>query len=212
MSPGDQRPTSSSKGMQVIPLPAPMREGRMSVEQAMAHRRSRREYRATPLSLATISQLLWAAQGVTDPRGRRTAPSAGALYPLEVYLLAGEVEGLPPGVYHYDPRAHALSTTLPGDQRSELARAALDQMWLADAPVVLVFTAVYARTIAKYGRRGRQYVHMDAGCAAQNVYLQAEALGLGTVFVGAFHDARVQAVLALSEQETPLVIMPVGRT
>ena len=197
--------------MKEIALPAPALRGKISVEQALAGRRSVREYREEPLSLEEVSQLLWAAQGVNGPRGRRTAPSAGALYPLEVYLLAGLVEGLPAGVYRYDPEGHTLAPVLQGDRRAELGRAALDQMWLGSAPAVVVITAVFARTTSKYGRRGIQYVHMDVGCAAQNVYLQVEALGLGTVFVGAFYEARVRRALGIPDHEIPLAIMPVGR-
>lgn len=188
-------------------------EGSLPVEAALSRRRSVRDYRADPLALAEAGQLLWAAQGITGPDGRkRTAPSAGALYPLEVYLVAGRVEGLPAGIYRYQPDRHALLRVAQGDIRQVLSEAALDQECVRDAPAALVFAAVYGRTTGKYGDRGVRYVHMEVGHAAQNVYLQAESLGLGTVMVGAFHDDRVQAVLHMAADEEPLAIMPAGRS
>jgi SagB-type dehydrogenase family enzyme len=196
---------------EAIPLPPPRTDGPVSVEAALASRRSVRAYRLEPLSLAEVAQLLWAAQGITDPRGYRAAPSAGALYPLELYLVCGRVDGLEPGIYRYDPEAHTLGMVAPGDARDDLARAALDQSPVRDAAIDLVFTTVYERTTGKYGDRGHRYVHMEAGHAAQNVYLQSTAMDLGTVAVGAFEDAAVQRLLRLPEDETPLYIMPVGR-
>ncbi len=193
----------------MITLPKAALEGQVSVEAALQSRLSMRNYGPEPLSLAELSQLLWAAQGITRSGGRRTAPSAGALYPLEIYVVAAEVGGLEPGVYHYHPHAHGLEAVRDGDQRQQLAAAALGQGSIARAPVNLVLTAVYERTAAKYGRRARRYVHMEIGHAGQNIYLQATALGLGTVMVGAFDDAGVQRLLGLDEE--PLAIMPVGR-
>jgi SagB-type dehydrogenase family enzyme len=194
-----------------VALPEPRQEGKVSVEQALARRRSIREYASEPLPLAAVSQLLWAAQGVTDPGGLRTAPSAGALHPLEVYLVAGAVAGLEPGIYRYDPERHRLLFHAPGDPREDLAEAALAQDWVARAPAQLVLAAVPARTARKYGRRAPRYVHMEVGHAAQNVYLQAVALDLGTVVVGAFHDERLKRVLALPKEVEPLALMPLGR-
>uniref|UniRef100_A0A7V3YFT6 SagB/ThcOx family dehydrogenase n=1 Tax=Candidatus Caldatribacterium californiense TaxID=1454726 RepID=A0A7V3YFT6_9BACT len=195
-----------------IVLPSPRLDSDTSVEEALLQRRSHRSFARSPLTLPEIAQLLWVAQGVTDrAQGFRTAPSAGALYPLEVYIVTGEVEGLLPGVYRYLPGEHALSRVLEGDRREELYGVALFQRWIREAPVVLVFTAVYERTTRKYGERGIRYVHMEAGHAAQNVYLQAEALGLGTVVVGAFQDEGVKKVLNLPLSEHPLYLMPVGR-
>lgn len=195
-----------------IPLPPPRDTGPVSVEEALAKRRSCRSFAPLPLSLEEVAQLLWAAQGITDhSSGFRTAPSAGALYPLEVYLVVGNVTGLAPGVYRYLPERHALSRTLSDDRREALFRAALFQRWVQEAPAVLVFAAVYERTTRKYGERGIRYVHMEVGHAAQNVYLQAEALGLGTVAVGAFEDRSVQNALQLPEKEHPLYLMPVGK-
>jgi SagB-type dehydrogenase family enzyme len=196
---------------ETVGLPLPDREGDLSVEEALAARRSVRSYTGDALELEHLSQLLWAAQGVTDTRGYRTSPSAGALYPLEIYAVIGEVVGMTPGVYRYLPGQHQLRRTLDGDQRAELALAALGQSCVRTAPVVLVMTGVYSRASAKYGYRGNQYVHMEVGHAGQNVYLQAVALDLGTVAVGAFQDDEVQSVLRLPDGETPLYLMPVGR-
>lgn len=195
----------------VIALPDPRYNSSTSVEEALLDRRSIRDYRDDPLSLEEVSQLLWAAQGITNRRGFRTAPSAGALYPLELYLVAGNVTGVAPGVYRYSPRDHALSQIGDGDAREALASASLAQTCVRDAAIDLVFAAVFDRTTGKYGYRGHQYVHMEVGHAAQNVYLQAVALGLGTVVVGAFDDDEVRAVLRLPEGEHPLYVMPVGK-
>lgn len=192
-------------------LPQPRRAGRVAVEEALQRRRSVREFAEGPLSLQEVSQLLWSAQGTTDPRGLRSAPSAGALYPLEVYLVTGEVLGLRRGVYRYEPGRHGLVLLRKGDQRGELCRAALGQPWVEKGAAILVITAVYDRTTRKYGKRGRRYVHMEAGAVAQSVYLQATALGLGTVAVGAFHDDRVRQALGLPPERQPLLLMPVGR-
>lgn len=194
-----------------IQLPPPQTEGGVSVEEALRQRRSVRSYSDAPLTLAEAGQLLWAAQGITGAQGFRTAPSAGALYPLEVYLLAEHVQGLGPGAYRYRPESHDLLPIADGRKGSQLQAAALGQAAVGDAPAVLVLTAVYARTMGKYGERGIRYVHMEAGHAAQNIYLQAEALGLGTVTIGAFHDDQVKDVLGLPDNEEPLYLMPVGK-
>ena len=199
---------TSSAG--IIPLPGPVTTGEASLESLLQQRRSVREYRDAALDLPTIGQLLWAAQGITDPRGLRTAPSAGALYPLELYVVAGNVEGLAPGVYHYQPDRHQLQQTLPGDQRDLLARAAHGQSWVRTAAAVIVITAVYERTTGKYADRGIRYVHMEVGHAAQNLFLQAEALDLATVVVGAFEDDSVAALLWLPGDAQPLMLLPVA--
>ncbi|HHS12377.1 MAG TPA: SagB/ThcOx family dehydrogenase [bacterium] len=194
-----------------ITLPSPSHSSRISVEAALQQRRSLREYSSVPVTLAELSQLLWAAQGITSRHGYRAAPSAGALFPLEVYLVAGHVIDLPAGVYRYRPHAHTLAPVAKGDLRSKLSSAALGQSSIRDGAAVLVLTAVYERTTAKYGSRGVQYVHMEVGHAAQNVYLQAVSLELGTVFIGAFYDDRVKDLLKLPDSENPLGIMPLGR-
>jgi SagB-type dehydrogenase family enzyme len=188
------------------------REGAVAVQSALAERRSIRSYTREPLALAEVSDLLWAAQGISELReGHRTAPSAGALYPLEVHLVAGNVDGLEAGIYTYAPREHAITCRILGDLRVSLRTAAWDQHWVGTAPVVMALAAVYSRTTAKYGERGIRYVHIEAGHAAQNVALQATALGLGSAVVGAFQDAAVASVLGLEAAESPLLLLPVGR-
>jgi SagB-type dehydrogenase family enzyme len=185
----------------------------MTLEEAILKRRSRRDFRDSPLTLWEISQVLWAAQGITDKTGLRAAPSAGALYPLDLYLVVGRegVEGLGEGVYHYLPQSHSLEPTLEGDVRQTLARLSLGQMSIAEAPLSLLITAEYERTTEKYGDRGVRYVHMEAGHVGQNVYLQAEALGLGTVTIGAFQDEEISKALNLPRSYRPLYVMPIGR-
>lgn len=193
-----------------LPLPAAVTTGTVSVEEALAGRRSAREYSAEPPDISRIARLVWAAQGVTGTQGFRTAPSAGALYPLEIYVAAGNVTGLPAGLYHYLPDTHALEKTGDRDIREDLCRNSLDQKPVRDAPAVIIIAADYNRTTAKYGTRGIRYVHMEAGHAAQNICLQAYALGIGTVPVGAFDDGGVRSVLGLPPEQVPLYLMPVG--
>ena len=194
-----------------INLPRADSVGEMSVEEALKKRRSVREYRRGGLPLDDVAQLLWAGQGITQQELLRTAPSAGALYPLEIYLVAGQVDDLQPGVYHYRPRRHQLIQVADGDKRRALATAALDQEWVRRAPAVIVITGIYDRSAVKYGQRAPRYTHIEVGNVAQNVYLQATARGLGTVFVGAFHAAEVQEALELPDDHEPLGLMPVGR-
>ena len=194
-----------------VALPEPSVTGSNSLEQLLAQRRSIRDYQTATLKLAEIGQLLWAAQGITHLQGLRTAPSAGALYPLELYVVTGRIEGLAQGVYHYDPGHHQLTKTVDGDLRDALARAALSQGWIKPAPAIIVFTADYERTTRKYGKRGIHYVHIEVGHAAQNLFLQSESLGLATVVVGAFNDDEVARVLRLPADIQPLLLMPVGR-
>jgi SagB-type dehydrogenase family enzyme len=196
-----------------IALPEPEKTGIMSVEEAISKRRSIREYSKQPLTLHELSQLLWSAQGVTDRINKlRAAPSAGATYPIDVYVVVGEdgVVGLRSGVYRYVPSGHEIYLLFEGDVRNELSSASLGQTWIAQAPVDLVITAVYERMTSRYGDRGIRYVHMKAGHVAENIYLEATALNLGTVAVGAFNDEKVQKVLRLPEENEPLYVMPVG--
>lgn len=194
-----------------VELPQPTVSGAMPVEESLQSRRSVREFGEGALRLEDVSQLLWAAQGTTDPRGYRTAPSAGALYPLELYVLVGDVDNLTSGLYRYRTGDHHLLRARTEDLREALSAAALFQRWIAEAPAVIVFTAVYDRTAAKYGERAPRYVYMEVGHAAQNIYLQATARGLGTTFVGAFDDRRVSEVLELPADHAPLGLMPIGR-
>jgi len=204
---GPYRPVESIEGdkMEKISLPGPEARGSMSVEEAIKSRRSERRLSSKKLSLEQIGQLCWAAQGITDKaRGFRSAPSAGALYPLELYLVTEKA------VYHYLPGKHALEAVLEQDVRKKLVKAALNQDWFEHAPLIFVITGVYKRTMAKYGNRGRQYVHMEVGYVAQNIHLQAVALGLGSTSVGAFYDDKVEEVIRARPGETALLLIPAG--
>jgi SagB-type dehydrogenase family enzyme len=198
----------SSEG-KVMKLPEPKLKSPVSLEQALRQRRSVRDYGKDSLSVEQISQLLWAAQGITADWEGRTAPSAGALYPLEIYLVAGAVKGLEPGLYHYHPQSHTISRKKAGDLRKKVTQASLYQDEISRAPATFIIAAVYERTTGKYGERGIRYVHMEVGSAGENIYLQAESLDLGTVFIGAFEDEQVKGVLGIDEE--PLGIMPVGK-
>ncbi len=195
-----------------ITLTAPAHDSDTSIEQALWGRRSVRSFSGEAITLEQLSQLLWAGQGITDPSGKRTAPSAGALYPLKLYVIIGNVTGVTAGVYLYDPATHTCKKIIDGDQRQALAQAALGQTSVKQAPIDIVITAVYEITTSKYGDRGVRFVHLEAGHAAENMCLQAVGLKLGAVTVGAFDDASVQRVLGLSSDETPLYILPVGNT
>lgn len=194
-----------------IRLPELMDRDGLPVTEAIRKRRSVRKFGSRALSLSEVSQLLWAAQGITDPRGFRTAPSAGALYPLEIYLVAGNVTDLVPGIYKYRPQRQILSTILEGNRMSQLTTAAYHQDCVGGASAALVICAVYERLASKYGDRAVRYAHIEVGHAAQNVYLQATSLKLGTVIVGAFDDDAVRQVVNGASDERPLAIMPVGQ-
>lgn len=194
-----------------VKLPSPGLSGAMALEQALLLRRSMRTYSRDALTVDELTQLLWAAQGVTHPRGYRTAPSAGALYPLELYAAVGHVVGLPTGFYRYRCIEHALELKCERDLRPELYRAALSQRPVERAPVIFLLTAVYGRMTAKYGGRGVRYTDMEAGHAAQNLSLQAAALELKTVVIGAFDDPAVKQAAALPAEEEPLYLLPAGR-
>ena len=196
--------------MSLITLPQTESSRSEPLEQLLARRRCVREYADRPVTLANAACLLWAAQGISTADGLRTSPSAGALYPMDIYLAAGAVTELVPGIYRYLPREGAIEGAAEDDQRAALAAAALGQTWLADAALILIITAHYERTTWEYGRRGIQYVHMEAGHATQNVLLMAVTLNLGAAVVGAFDDGRVASVTGLSGKETPLYLVPVS--
>jgi len=206
----DNRDAPASLSGRNIRLPAPRRDGEISLERALASRRSVRRYAERSLRLGEMSQLLWAVQGKTDDRGLRTAPSAGALYPLEVFLAAARVSGLKAGIYRYLPDEHALSKVSEGNRGEDLRRAALNQRPVAEAAAVVVIAAVYERTADRYGDRGSRFVHMEAGHAAQNLLLQAEVLGLGAVPVGSFNDKSIKDIIGGRPDELPLYLIPVG--
>ena len=183
------------------------------MEKAIKGRKTVRDFREKRLSLDDISQLVYAGQGITDSsENKRAAASAGALYPLDHYILIGEngVEEMEGGVYRYLPREHSLLPIARGDRRREIALTSLSQMWMARASVFFIITAEYRRITGKYGERGIRYALMEAGHVGQNLFLQAEALGLGAGIVGAFHDSEVSNKASLPSKHEPLLIMPVG--
>jgi SagB-type dehydrogenase family enzyme len=195
-----------------IKLPPPKVKGQTSLEEAIAKRSSVREYSAEALSIAHLSQLLWAAQGITHGDRFRAAPSAGSTYPLELFVVAGRVEGLAAGMYRYDVPNHSLYLHMEGDQRQKLIEASsFKQGFIAQAPVDIIICGVYRRTTDLYGQWGVRYVHMDTGHAAENIALQAVALGLDTVMVGAFDDDELSTVMNLPEELAPMYIIPVGK-
>ena len=194
-----------------IALPEPDLTGQKTLERALASRRSIRNFAHSAMTISEIGQLLWAAQGISDPSGYRTSPSAGALYPLELYAIVGASENLVAGIYHYRPRQHGLVPVAEGDFRTTFAEAALMQQWTAQAGLILIVAAAFARTTMKYGERGRRYVAIEAGHAVQNVYLQAEALDLGATEVGAFRDDAVAQLVGLPSDQEPVTSVVVGK-
>ncbi|MBN1902201.1 SagB/ThcOx family dehydrogenase [Candidatus Sumerlaeota bacterium] len=195
------------KETKTIELPEPKTKGALSLEECIQKRRSRRNFISDPLSLEQISQLLWSMQGITEPeRGFRAAPSAGALYPLEIYVLKSD------GVFHYTPEGHILESLGKEDLRKNLGSAALGQTFIAHAPVNFVICAVLDRVTSRYRERGIMYAHIEVGHAAQNLHLQAVALGLDSVPVGAFREEAVSETLSLPVDHKPLYIIPVGRS
>lgn len=200
-----EKKMNSLRNKDIIQLPAPALKGKISLEETIKNRQSVRDFSAVPLTLKELSQLFWALQGATHDWGARTAPSAGALFPLEVYVVLQE------GVFQYSSGNHSLVRNAGRDIRSQLAYAALGQNSVQKAPAVFVITAVYERTVKKYGNRAERYVKIEAGHAAQNLLLQSTALGLGAVPIGAFHDEKVKQVMNLPVNQEPLYLIPVGR-
>jgi len=208
-----------------IKLPAPCYDGKVSLEKALSKRRSIRKYSEDSLSISELSQILWAAQGLSKKienppsirrgeqwvGGLRTAPSAGALYPIELYIAVGKVKGLSQGLYKYNFQQHAIIKVQEGDKRVDISNAALKQSCIRRGAVSIIIFGVYKRTAIKYGKRAERYVQIEAGAVCQNIYLQSCALDLGTVFVGAFKDDSLRSTLNVSEDEYPLGIMPIGK-
>ena len=198
-------------------LPSYTTDGEMSIEKALANRRSHRDFQDKAISAEQLSQILWAAYGITLPipdapnlrGGLRTTPSAGALFPLEIYVVIGNVEGIKPGIFRYISEEHKLIRIACGDVRNELSEAALGQRMVREAPVSVFYSAVFSRTTEIYGERGIKYTYIELGHSAQNIYLQVEALGLGTVAIGAFDDS-IRQILNLPDNEEPLYLMPIG--
>lgn len=200
------------EGFDVIQLMSPVFSSNTSIEEALLHRRSIRNYRDEPLKLQEISQILWAAQGITDKTyGFRTAPSAGALYPVEIYLVSGNVEDVPAGIYKYKPHDHAIKKLIGGDKRNDISNAALRQNAITNSSAIIIISAAYERTAVKYGDRTERYVHIEVGHVGQNIYLQSFSLGIGSVMIGAFKDSALKKVLQIPDKEHPLAIMPLGK-
>ena len=193
-----------------ISLPKPDVSHGISLNSALNLRRSQRKFSAKPISLTQLSQLLWSAQGVTHFFGFRTAPSAGALYPLEIFVVVSNVDQLSQGIYHYKPDSHELELIIKGDHSKQFSQAANRQSSIKKATATLIITAVIKRTEQKYGQRAKRYVHIEAGSAAQNIYLQAASLQLGTVYIGSFKDKKVLQLMQLPMDHKPLGLMPVG--
>lgn len=195
----------------IIKLPKPRKIGQSSLEELLLKRRSRRRYRNTTMGFDQLSQLLWAGQGINNSReGLRTAPSAGALYPLELYCITGGIDKLDAGIYKHQVKGHGLKTVASGDFRKQLADIALEQEWLQQANVIIIFSAVKWRTQRKYGRDSQRYILIEVGHIAQNILLQAESLGLSAAVIGAFYPAQIRRLLKLPKSETPLYILSVG--
>jgi len=199
-------------------LPSPETDGNISIEKTLANRRSHRNFQDKAISADQLSQILWAAYGITTPipehpnlrGGLRTAPSAGARYPLEIYAIIGNVEGIESGVYRYISEGHKIIRTIGKDVRNELYKAALEQGMVRETPALVFYSAIFNRTIGQYEERGRSYVYIELGHSAQNIHLQAEALRLGTCAIGAFTDGMVRQVLKLPANEEPLYLIPIG--
>lgn len=191
-------------------LPTPIFSSNTSIEEALKKRRSVRIFKNIPLTLQEVGQLLWAAQGITSENEFRTAPSAGALYPLEIYLIVGKVDKLSPGIYHYIPAKHMLQKLREGDLRIQLAETAMNQEAVKSGAADIVITAVFSRTTKKYGDKGNRFVLMESGHAAQNIYLETVSLNLGTVSIGAFDENQIKNILDLQEED-PLYILPIGK-
>ncbi len=194
-------------------LPAPKLDGNVSLETTIKQRRTVRSFANEPLTVTQLSQILWAAQGITEDRGtKRAAPSGGALYPIDIYAVVGKigVRDLAQGVYHYDPPRHSLERIVDTDQKEAVAVASLRQMWMTTAPVILVITVEYDRITIKYGERGKRYAVIEVGHIGQNIFLQCQALGLSAGIVGAFYDTQVTSAVNTPKNHEPLIIMPVG--
>jgi len=205
----DQSERTTSQDL--IQLPSPNYDGNTSVEKALLDRRSVRNYSEGQLILSELSQILWSAQGISEKNyGLRTAPSAGALYPLEIYVAAANIKTLEPGLYKYNPHDHTIALLSEGDIRDDISKASLKQGAITNSSAIIIITAIYERTSVKYGKRAERYVFMEAGHAGQNIYLQCVSLGIGTVMIGAFNDDALKKVLKLPDSEHPLALYPVG--
>ena len=196
-------------GSKIIKLPKHAHRG-IPLEEAIEKRRSVRNYSGKLLTLSQLSQLLFSAQGITGKlydQPLRTAPSAGALYPIEVYVIANDVEGLPHGIYHYAVLNHSLELVKSGDFRKEITAAGLEQEMLGDADVTFVLSAVFDRVRHKYGERGFRYAYIEAGHISQNIYLQSVSLGLGSVSIGAFLDEEINKLISIDGRTEAVIYL-----
>ncbi|MBU0514155.1 MAG: SagB/ThcOx family dehydrogenase [Proteobacteria bacterium] len=205
-------PINATPPSDVVDLPQQTYTGRMTVAYALKVRRTIRSFKATPLSLKQLAQILWAGYGITAGPIFKTVPSAGATYPLDLYAVVGQngVKDLPAGVYHYRPGKHDLKRVKAGDLRADVAGAAWFQKWMAQAPVMIVITGEYGRTTWKYAARGRVYVHVEAGCVAQSIFLMVQDMGLAAGIVGAMRVNTIRDRLGLPDKHQPLLVMPLG--
>jgi SagB-type dehydrogenase family enzyme len=208
-------PSAAARAQQAasgsIRLPEARRVGPMSVEAALWERRSTRTFARDSLALADLGQLLWAAQGVNRPNAHRTAPSAMATYPLELYVVASRVRDLPAGVYHYTPATHEVERLAAGDRLAELASSAARSAWVGDAAAVVVFAGAFDRAGSRMRDRAERWIAIEVGAAAQNLALEAAALGLGSTFVGSLQDSTLTRIAMLAPGQRPMGLMPVGR-
>ncbi len=202
--------TPSDNNEQII-LPNPKKTWNLTVEEALQQRRSIRSFQDSYLTMDELGQILWAAQGITDDNYKRTAPSAWATYPLEIYVAVNNVEDIHQWVYYYDNKNHELKRIVKGNVSDELTSAALGQSFVGDAAVNFIIAGKYERTTLRYSDRWKQYVHMEVGHVGQNIYLQCEALDLWTVAIGAFNDEEVRQILDVWKEKTPFYIMPVWK-
>lgn len=210
-SPADEARFQFIEPGEKINLPEPRLKSDVSLEESLAARRSVRSYTAEPLTLNEVSQLLWAAQGITDDAGHRTAPSAVAIYPLTIFTVIGNVPEITPGIYIYEAKGHSLKMLDSGDFRKELAAAAMGQASVSQGSVSFVITADFAKVTSRFGEKGERFATLEAGHAAQNLCLQAAALDLGVVTAGAIDDEKTAEVLNLPDYLTPLYVIPAGR-
>jgi len=193
----------------VVILPEPDKKGSVSLEEVIDARRSVREFSKRVVNINELSQILWSAQGYSKDNERRTAPSAGATYPMEIYALAMKVSDIKPGIYHYKPNDHTLELVKRGKFAKPLKQAALGQESIESAPLNIIIAAQFQRTESRYGSRAKRYVYMECGHIGQNIQLEACSLGMGSVIVGAFRDDEAKEVMGIDEEV--LYIIPIGR-
>lgn len=196
--------------LETITLPPACRKGKRSLEECLSMRRTVREFSEAPLSVAEAGQLMWAAQGITSPEKQRTAPSAARLYPLDVYVVAGNME-FPAGIYRYLPERHQLLPLQDGDKRPALCKAAPQREFLPDVPMVVVITGTRKRTAQKFPDDAMRFMCLEAGHVMQNILLEATALGLICVPMGAFSAEEARKALKPAAGEDPLYMTAIGK-